>query len=74
MAPLALLALLLVPRRQAVTAAVVGTTGILLILGTEPNARYLYPAMPLLYVPFAALLGWAGVHRRALARVLLALP
>ncbi len=72
MAPLALLALLLAPRRQAVTAAVVGSTGILLILGTEPNARYLYPAMPLLYIPFAALLGWTGVHRRALARVLLA--
>jgi hypothetical protein len=73
MAPLALLALLLAPRRQAVTAAVVGTTGILLILGTEPNARYLYPAIPLLYVPFAALLAWAGANRRALARVLLAL-
>jgi putative flippase GtrA len=73
MAPLALLALLLAPRRQAVTASVVGATGILLILGTEPNARYLYPAMPLLYVPFAALLGWAGVHRRMLARTLLAL-
>jgi glycosyltransferase involved in cell wall biosynthesis len=73
MAPLALLALLLAPRRQAVGAAVVGTTGLLLILGTEPNARYLYPAMPLLYVPFAALLGWAAAHRRLLARVLLAL-
>ncbi len=58
--PLALLALLVWPRRQAVGAAVVAVTAILLVLGTEPNARYLYPALPLLFVPLAALLGWAA--------------
>ena len=72
LAPLALLALLVSPRRQAVGAAVVAVTAILLILDTEPNARYLYPALPLLFVPFAALLGWAAAHQRALARTLLA--
>jgi putative flippase GtrA len=72
MAPLALLALLVSPRRRAVGAAVVATTGILLILNSEPNARYLYPALPLLFVPLAALLGWAGAHQRVLARALLA--
>jgi hypothetical protein len=72
LAPLALLALLVAPRRQAVGAAVVAATAILLILGTDPNARYLYPAMPLLFVPFAALLGWAAARQRVLARSLLA--
>jgi glycosyltransferase involved in cell wall biosynthesis len=71
LAPLALLALLVTPRRQPVTAAVVAVTAILLVLATEPNARYLYPALPLLLVPFAALLGWATVHHRVLARSLL---
>lgn len=72
LAPLALLALLVSPRRQAVGAAVVAVTAILLILNTEPNARYLYPALPLLFVPLAALLGWAASHQRVLARALLA--
>ena len=72
LAPLALLALLVAPRRQAVGAAVVAITAILLILNSEPNARYLYPALPLLFVPLAALLGWAAAHQRVLARALLA--
>ena len=72
MAPLGLLALLVAPRRPAVGAAVVSIAAILLFLATEPNARYLYPALPLLYVPLAALLGWAGVHQRRLACALVA--
>ena len=71
LAPLALLALLVTPRRQPVIAAVVAVTAILLVLATEPNARYLYPSLPLLLVPFAALLGWAATHHRVLARSLL---
>ena len=70
--PLALLALLVWPRRQAVGAAAVAVTAILLVLGTEPNARYLYPALPLLFVPLAALLGWAAGRQRALALALTA--
>jgi hypothetical protein len=71
LAPLALLALLVSPRRQPVVAAVVAVTAILLVLATQPNARYLYPALPLLLVPFAALLGWAAAHHRVLVRSLI---
>jgi glycosyltransferase involved in cell wall biosynthesis len=71
LAPLALLALLVTPRRQPVIAAAVSLTAILLVLATQPNARYLYPALPLLFVPFAALLGWAAAaHHRVLVRSL----
>ena len=72
LAPLALLALLVAPRRPAVSAAVVAGSAILLILRTQPNARYLYSALPLLFVPLAALLGWAAAHQRFLACALLA--
>ena len=72
MAPLALLALLVAPHRRAVTASIVALTGMLLILRSEPNARYLYPALPLLYVPFAALVAWALANQRYLARALIA--
>jgi glycosyltransferase involved in cell wall biosynthesis len=71
LAPMALLALLVAPRRRAVSAAFVALTAIVLVLRTEPNARYLYPALPLLSVPFAAMLGWALEHQRVLARSLI---
>ena len=58
------------PRREAVSAAAVALTAMVAILGTEPNARYLYPALPLLFVPLAAVLGWAAVHQLVLARAL----
>ena len=32
--------------------------GALIVLKLLPNARYLYPALPLMLVPLAALLGW----------------
>ena len=72
LAPMALLGLLVATRRQAVGAAFVALTAMLLILRSEPNARYLYPALPLLFVPFAALLGWAMANQRVLARALIA--
>ena len=72
LAPMALLALLVITRRQAVAAAFVALTAILLVLRSEPNARYLYPALPLLFVPFAALIAWAAAHQRMLARSLIA--
>jgi glycosyltransferase involved in cell wall biosynthesis len=72
LAPMALLALLVVQRRQAVSASFVALTAIVLILRSEPNARYLYPALPLLSVPFAALLGWALANQRVMARALIA--
>jgi hypothetical protein len=39
-------------------------------LRSEPNARYLYAAMPLLFVPFGALLGWLQANRRLLGTML----
>ncbi len=68
LAPLGILGLLFVRRRPAVCAAVVSIAGAVIILRFLPNARYLYPSLPLLLVPFAALLGWLapGAFRRLL--------
>jgi glycosyltransferase involved in cell wall biosynthesis len=56
--PLGLIALLAVRRRPALSAAVVSISGALIILRFLPNDRYLYPSLPLMLVPLAALLGW----------------
>jgi len=72
LAPLALLALLASRRAVAISAAAVAFSAALIVLGSEPNARYLYPALPLLFVPCAALLGWAKDRHRWLARSLTA--
>ena len=58
--PLGLLALPLVRRRRAAGAALVSVAGALIVLKFLPNVRYLYPALPLTLVPFAALFGWLG--------------
>jgi hypothetical protein len=71
LAPLALVALLAVRRKAVAGAAVVALAAAALVLSSEPNARYLYPALPLLFVPFAALLGWAGERHAWLVRALL---
>jgi hypothetical protein len=70
LAPLAVVALLVVRRRPAVSAAVVALGAAIVIMRSEPNARYVYAALPLLSVPFAALLGWLDGRQRWLARVL----
>src|SRR5271157_1999725 len=64
LAPLARVAILFLRRRAAASAAVVALGAAFLIMRSQPNARYLYAALPLLTVPFAALLGWAADHRR----------
>src|ERR1017187_2450136 len=64
LAPLGLVAILFLRRRAAVSAAVVALGAALLIMRSQPNARYLYTALPLLTVAFFALLGWAAGHRR----------
>ena len=56
--PLGLIALVFVRRRQAVSAGAVSLIGALIVLEVLPNARYLYPSLPLLLVPVAALFGW----------------
>ena len=66
--PLGLIALPAVRRRPALGAAAISIAGALIVLKLLPNARYLYPSLPLMLVPLAALLGWLtpGVLRRAL--------
>ena len=66
--PLGLLALLAINSRRAWYAAAVSVAGSLIVLEFLPNARYLYPSMPLMLVPLAALFGWLppGTLRRAL--------
>ena len=56
-------------RRWALGAGLIGLAAALLILRTEPNARYLYSALPLWFVPFAALLGWMAGQQRWLYRL-----
>jgi glycosyltransferase involved in cell wall biosynthesis len=70
--PLGLLAFMVVRRRPAVSAATVALAASLVVFRTEPNARYLYAALPLLLVPFAALLGWLRDHQRRLCQMLIA--
>ena len=68
--PLAVVALVVVRRRPAVSSAVVALGAAIIVMRSEPNARYIYAALPLLSVPFAALLGWLDGRQRWLARVL----
>jgi putative flippase GtrA len=64
LAPLAVAAILVARRRRnAVSAAIVALGAAAIIMRTQPNARYLYAALPLLSVPFAALLAWASGTR-----------
>ena len=72
LAPLSLLAILFLKRRPAVSAAVVALGAATIIMASDPNARYLYAALPLLSVPFAAVLAWSS-SRRWLYRGLLVL-
>ncbi len=72
LAPLSVMALLVAYRRRnAVSAVTIALGAAAIVMGTQPNARYIYAALPLLSVPFATLLGWsAGTPR--LYRALLA--
>jgi glycosyltransferase involved in cell wall biosynthesis len=63
LAPLGVAAMLLLRRRAAVSATIVALGAAAIVMGTQPNARYVYAALPLLSVPFAALLGWAAGTR-----------
>ena len=71
LAPLGVVALLVVRRRPVVSGAVVALGAAMVVMRSEPNARYIYAALPLLSVPFAALLGWLDGRERWLARVLI---
>ena len=72
LAPAALIALAVARRREAAGAAIIGVTAILLVLRSEPNTRYLYAALPLLTISFAALVGWARKNDGLLHAALIA--
>ena len=70
--PLALVGLFAAKRGRAPAAAVVVALGAaILILRSQPNVRFLYAALPLTLVAFAALLGWAFERQRGLYRALI---
>ena len=69
--PLAVVGILFLRRRSAGSAAGVALGAATAILLSQPNARYLYPCLPLLTVAFAAVLGWAD--RQWLFRALIVL-
>jgi glycosyltransferase involved in cell wall biosynthesis len=63
LAPLAGLAVLFLRRRLAVSIGVVALGASFVILRSQPNARFLYTALPLFTAAFGALLGWASGNR-----------
>jgi hypothetical protein len=70
LAPLGLLAAAFLRRRPAGAAAAVSLVGGFIVLKLQPNARYLFPSLPLLLIPLAALLGWlspSGIRRTLIA-------
>jgi glycosyltransferase involved in cell wall biosynthesis len=69
--PLGLLGLLMARQRPAVSAATVALGAGLVIMNSEPNARYVYAAIPLVLVPAASLMGWLAANQRALYRSLI---
>ncbi len=69
--PLALAGLFAAKRRRPATAAMIAALGAgILIMRSQPNVRFLYAAMPLTLVAFAAVLGWAFERQRGLYRAL----
>jgi hypothetical protein len=69
-APLGIAAVLLVRKRMIASASLIGIGAALLILRSEPNARYVYPELPLLMIPVASLLSWAAARQRLLWQLL----
>ena len=62
--PLGIAGLFLTRRRVAVTAAIVALGAGLIVMSSDPNARYVYTALPLLLIPAAALLAWLAAQRQ----------
>lgn len=70
--PLGVLGLAATRQKPAVIAAVVALGAGAVILVGEPNARYLYAAMPLSLVPAGAVLAWTRSNQRAIYAILVA--
>lgn len=62
--PLAVVAAILLRSRAVRSAATVGLVGAFLVMRSLANARYVYPALPLLFFPAAALLSALSTARR----------
>jgi hypothetical protein len=71
LAPLGLAALLALRGRRSTSAAVVGLASAILIMRSDSNARYIYAMLPVLTVPFAAVVGWTASRNRWLFGALL---
>ena len=71
--PLGLLGLLVTRSRAAAAVFLMACGGSILVLLSAPNARFLYVAMPLLFLPFAALLQWLQTHARPVAWAVLSM-
>ncbi|MGA3240487.1 MAG: glycosyltransferase [Bryobacteraceae bacterium] len=70
--PLALVALLAAPNYAAKTAATIALAAGAIIMATQPNARYVYAALPLFAISFGALLARFAAQQRWMTRALLA--
>jgi glycosyltransferase involved in cell wall biosynthesis len=71
--PLAIAGLSVAAHRGAALGALAAALGgSILILSSQPNARFLYAALPLASVGFAGLLGWASERQQSLYHALLA--
>ncbi|MGD0499857.1 MAG: glycosyltransferase family 39 protein [Bryobacteraceae bacterium] len=53
-------------------AAVVALAGGVIVMAAEPNARYIYPALPLATAAFGSALGWIGQQNRWVFRSMVA--
>ena len=56
--PLGILGVFFTFSRRSLASLVIAAGAAIAILATEPNLRYVYAAMPLLFLPFGALLEW----------------
>jgi hypothetical protein len=72
LAPLALFAVWKSRQWPVACATAIALAATTLVLRSEPNARYLYSGLPLLYIPFAALLAWARQGQRIFHGALIA--
>lgn len=70
--PLGIAGLMISRHRVAVSSAVVALGAGFFVMNSEPNARYVYSAVPLALIPIAALLAWAAANQRSLYRALVA--
>src|SRR5581483_135942 len=71
-APLGLLGLAAARGRPLWSAAAVAFVAGGVVLSVEPNARYVYAAMPLCLIPAGAMLAWTREHQRVLYGAMLA--